>query len=126
MFCVSIGIEISLFLHNIHIVSTFIGKKSSSLLQSLLKFLYPKDKCICYRILPVVSRPLSCPWTRWMFNLAAISLPFSAPAFDLRDPDDWGCILVAWTNLSRFDVLVGSALFKVSSTTPLYEKRKST
>lgn len=49
-----------------------------------------------------------------MLSLAAISLPFSMPALDRREPLDWGAILEADEN---FSIIADG--FSVSSTIPL-------
>lgn len=70
--------------------------------------------------LPVESRPRSWLWIRWTLSLAAISLPFSMPALDRREPDDWGCILVADAYFSSItDGRPCSVVLGVSSTIPL-------
>lgn len=71
---------------------------------------------------PVESRPLSWLWIRWTLSLAAISLPFSMPALERREPDDWGCILVAEAYFSNMtEGRPCSVVLGVSSTIPLKE-----
>lgn len=71
-------------------------------------------------IWPVESRPRSWLWIRWMLSLAAISLPFSMPALERREPEDWGCILVAEAYFSNMtDGRPCSVVLGVSSTIPL-------
>lgn len=67
--------------------------------------------------IPDESRPRSWLCMRWMLSLAAISLPFSTPAFERREPLDWGAILEADENFS-----IITEDFSVSSTIPLYVK----
>lgn len=69
---------------------------------------------------PVESSPRSWLWMRWMLSLAAISLPFSMPALERSEPEDWGCILVAEAYFSSMtDGRPCSVVLGVSSTIPL-------
>lgn len=59
-----------------------------------------------------------------MLSLAAISLPFSMPAFERSEPEDWGCILVAEAYFSSMtDGRPCSVVLGVSSTIPLQHRR---
>lgn len=69
---------------------------------------------------PVESRPRSWLCIRWMFSLAAISFPFSMPALERSEPEDWGCIFVAEAYFSNMtDGRPWSVVLGVSSTIPL-------